>query len=366
VENSSKLEIRNYHEGDEQKISKLLYDSFPNTLDIDSIYRTWKWQFKNSFTATPFVSVAEAGAEIAAQYAVMKLPMIYKLRLTEGAISTATATDARFRGRGLFTKLAQALYEEIKKDGCQIIFGFPNKQSFHGFVSRLGWFEIGAFPLHLRIIDPFPFFKKFLGDNILSNLGAKIFGIANKSLFRERRKVGDDYTIKPCPPGELPDGLEALLKESSISDRISVVRDSRYLEWRYLEKPFFTYEIYTVTKQGALCGYFVIYVAEKLALKTVYVMECSSTNDSSEIYSAMLRKLDEIALERKADSISMLLMQNHPQYRLFRRSGFIRVPKKLLPQKIYFAAKVLSEKIDTTYARDPKNWYITWGDLDVI
>jgi hypothetical protein len=360
------VQIRRYQDSDEHALSCLLHNNFPNTLAPGEIYKTWVWQFKNLYGFWPPVVLAEIDSNIIAQYAVMRLPVHYKKNSVQGAISTATVTDASHRGKGLFTKLAQALYEDLKKDGCQIVFGFPNKQSFHGFVSRLGWFEIGAFPLHLRIIDPFPFVKKFLGDNILSNLGAKIFGIANKSLFRERRKVGDDYTIKPCSPGELPDGIEALLKASTISDRIGVVRDSRYLEWRYLDKPFFTYEIYTVTKQSALCGYFVIYVAEKLGLKTVYVMECSSTNDSSEIYSAMLRKLDEIALERKADSISMLLMTNHPQYRLFRRSGFIRVPKKLLPQKIYFAAKVLSEKIDTVYARDPKNWYITWGDLDVI
>jgi len=153
----------------------------------------------------------------------------------------------------------------------------------------------------------------------------------------------------------------APLKESVISDKIGVVRDNRYLTWRYLEKPFFTYEIYTVAKQGILCGCLVIYVAEKLGLKTVYVMECSATGDSREVYSGMLGKLDDIAREKKADSVSILLMPNHPQYRLFRKNGFIRVPKRLLPQKIYFVAKMLSDQIDATYVKAEENWYISWG-----
>jgi N-acetylglutamate synthase-like GNAT family acetyltransferase len=358
--------IRKYKEGDEARIAQLLHDNFPNTFEPDSIRKTWVWQFKNRFAVSPPVVVAEIDSEVVAQYAVMRFPMSYKETRVEGAISTATATDTKHRGKGLFIKLAQALYEDITKDGCQIVFGFPNAQSIQGFIARLGWFEVGAFPLHLRIIDFFPFVRKYLGNNVLSRTVSRICGIVSKAVFPAHKHNNDNYKIGLVPPGGLPAGMAAPWKESAISDKIGVVRDSRYLQWRYLEKPFFTYEIYTVSREGALCGCFVIYVAEKLGLKTVYVMECSATGDNHETYSAILDKLDDIARERKADSISMLLMPSHPQYKFFRKGGFIRVPKKVLPQKIYFAAKVLSDQVDVAYVKNPNNWYLSWGDSDVV
>jgi hypothetical protein len=358
--------IRTCREDDEAQLADLLHDSFPNTFEPENIQKTWSWQFKNRFAISPPVTIAEFGSEIVAQYAVMRFPMSYKRNRIEGAISTATATDTKHRGKGLFVKLAQALYEDLRKDGCQIVFGFPNAQSIHGFIARLGWFEIGAFPLHLRIIDYFPFVRKYLGDNVLSKFVAGICGLVGKAVFYEHKHNNDDHKIGLVPPGGLSADMDVPWKESAISAKIGVVRDSRYFEWRYLEKPFFTYEIYTVTRQENLCGYFVIYLAEKLGLKTIYVMECVATGDSQEAYSAIVGKLDDIAYERKADSISMLLIPSHPQYKFFRKRGYIRVPKKVLPQKIFFAAKILSDKIDAIYAKNPNNWYISWGDSDVV
>jgi GNAT superfamily N-acetyltransferase len=360
-------QLRNYIEGDEREISQLMYDNFPNTLEPDSILKTWVWQFKNRFSPSPPVAVAEYGSCIAAQYALMRFPMTYQDSIIDGAISTATVTDKSQRGKGLFTRLAKKLYEDMEKDGCRIVFGFPNTQSIHGFVSRLDWFEIGAFPLHLKIVDFLPLVKRYLGDNVISWIAARICSIGDRVVFHKcEQDLIRDYEIQLVPTGILPDGIELPWKESAIFQRIGLVRDSRYLEWRYLEKPFFNYDIYTVRKRGALVGYFVIYIAEKFGFRTIYVMECAAIADSLEVYSAILASLVGIARERSADSISMLLLPNHPQYRFFRKSGFVQVPRKFLPQKIFFAGKVLSKSIDTAYVKDPRNWYISWGDLDVV
>jgi GNAT superfamily N-acetyltransferase len=366
MSNSSQIRVRPYREGDEHGISKLLHGNFPDTLEPDSIKKTWSWQFRNRFVVSPPVVVAEIDSEIVGQYALMRFPMSYQGATIKGAISTATVTDKRYRGRGLFTRLAERLFEDMERDGCEIVFGFPNAQSIHGFISRLGWFEVNAFPLHLRIVDFFPLARKYLGDHVLSRIVAKICGIATKGAFRRHEHGSNGYEIELAPLGTFPDRMDDPWKTSAISERIGVVRDRRYLEWRYLEKPFFAYELYTVTKHGDLCGCFVTYLAEKFGLRTVYVMECAAAGDSHEVYSAILGKLEDIARKRKADSVSMLLMPSHPQYGLFRKAGFVRVPRKLLPQEIYFAAKVISKTVDTMYLKDPRNWYISWGDLDVV
>lgn len=52
--------------------------------------------------------------------------------------SADTMTDPDYRGEGLFTKLARMTYLEAQKQGIQLIFGFPNENSYPGFI-KLGW-----------------------------------------------------------------------------------------------------------------------------------------------------------------------------------------------------------------------------------
>jgi hypothetical protein len=310
------------------------------------------------------VAVAAVGVKIVAQYALMRLPLSYQGSVIDGAISTATVTDKRHRGKGLFTQLAETLYENVEKDGCKIVFGFPNSQSIHGFTTRLGWFEVNDFPLHLKIIDFFPFVKKYIGSRLIAGVFSTLLSFTVKVVFQKFADYG--YEIKLTPTGTLPAGIDEPWKESESLNRIGVVRNEKYLSWRYFEKPFYDYDFYVVSHGGQLCGYFVLYLGEKFGLRTIYIMECVVTKENPSAYKAILHKLENIARERQADSISVLLLPNHPQYKLFKQSGFIRVPRKLLPQKIYFAAKVLSKDIDASYVKDAKNWYISWGDLDVV
>jgi GNAT superfamily N-acetyltransferase len=55
------------------------------------------------------------------------------------AQSGDTMTHSKHVGKGLFTKLAQKTYEYCKENGFHLVFGFPNENSFPGFIKRLGW-----------------------------------------------------------------------------------------------------------------------------------------------------------------------------------------------------------------------------------
>ncbi|MCW5907696.1 MAG: GNAT family N-acetyltransferase [Chitinophagales bacterium] len=55
------------------------------------------------------------------------------------AQSGDTMTHPKHGGKGLFTMLAKMTYELAKKEGVQFIFGFPNSNSYPGFVKKLNW-----------------------------------------------------------------------------------------------------------------------------------------------------------------------------------------------------------------------------------
>ncbi|MGO8714633.1 MAG: GNAT family N-acetyltransferase, partial [Smithella sp.] len=131
------VNIRSYEDGDEDGIARLMQQNFPNTPDASCIRQTWRWQFKNDFSKDGSIAVAEVNSSIVAHYAVMCFEMNYQDQTIIGGVSTATVTEKSFRGKGLFTKLARNVYNDLSRSGCKIVFGFPNSQSIRGFITRL-------------------------------------------------------------------------------------------------------------------------------------------------------------------------------------------------------------------------------------
>lgn len=364
---SEEIKIRNYIEGDELRIAPLLHSNFPNAPESQSILETWLWQFKNDFSKESGVAVAERESEIVAHYAVMWFLMNYQDQLIEGAISTATVTDKRVRGKGLFTELARKVYADIKAEGCKIVYGFPNSQSINGFMNRLGWFEIASFPLHLRFINVVPFLKKAIGDNLMAKVLGWLGNLFLMMVFRDTKlgKANPDMEIILCK--SIPDGLNDIWEKSFLAQRICLVRDKKYLEWRYLRKPFFKYAVYAAfSKENKVLGYAITNVADKFGIRIIYVMEFAAIEDSKEIYKSLIKTLHKMAERIKADAISLLILPNNPNYAFLLKYGFLPIPKRIFPQDIYFGACIISDDVEKDYVQDSRNWYISWGDLDVV
>ncbi|MDP4602270.1 MAG: GNAT family N-acetyltransferase [Schleiferiaceae bacterium] len=75
----------------------------------------------------------------AAYYGVFKCTLVFDGTTYLAAQSGDTMTHPNHQKRGLFTLLARAVFEECKKQSIALVFGFPNAQSYPGFVHKLNW-----------------------------------------------------------------------------------------------------------------------------------------------------------------------------------------------------------------------------------
>ena len=55
------------------------------------------------------------------------------------AQSADTMTHPEFRYKGMFVELSNITFDLCKQVGIRLIFGFPNQNSYHGAVHKLGW-----------------------------------------------------------------------------------------------------------------------------------------------------------------------------------------------------------------------------------
>jgi hypothetical protein len=70
----------------------------------------------------------------------MKVDNEIKLVLQSGD----TITNENHRKKGLFTRLAEETYQYAESENFDYVFGFPNKNSEHGFFQKLGWESLGS------------------------------------------------------------------------------------------------------------------------------------------------------------------------------------------------------------------------------
>jgi hypothetical protein len=126
----------------------VLYDLvFHKKVSVDFLRR--KYNTKNS-GASYIGYIAFSGNAPAAFYGVLPCLMNVNGETMLAAQSADTMTHPGHRKKGLFQYLAQKTYALAKENGIRFIFGFPNQNSYPGFV-KLNW-QFQPEPLKLFMI----------------------------------------------------------------------------------------------------------------------------------------------------------------------------------------------------------------------
>lgn len=124
-----------------KNLNDLLYlykHAFNETESIDFL----KKKYNTSFTGIEFVGFIAYHAinkQPAAYYGVFPSRLTYQGKDLIAAQSGDTMTHPDHRGKGLFISLAKKTYELANELGVEFIYGFPNDNSYPGFVKKLDW-----------------------------------------------------------------------------------------------------------------------------------------------------------------------------------------------------------------------------------
>jgi len=186
----------------------------------------WRWKFERNPHGQARIYVSDDGGRIAGCYVLN--PIL--LRVGETTIRSAQAVDAAvspdYRGRGVFTDLAQAAVKDAAEEGIRLIFTFPNEGSFGGQL-RVGFKPHMVLPKAYRPLSWPTRGRRFAGLTLseLNKFDTR-FDVFNR---------GSDQEVR-------------------------VQRDPEYLQWRYYEHPTQTYETIICERDGEICGYCVLAV----------------------------------------------------------------------------------------------------------
>ncbi len=111
--------------------------SFPGAAHFGADYLRWLY-FENPTGAVVGVDAWVEG-RLAATYVTIPARLRVDGQVTKGLLSLNTATDPDFQGKGLFTRLANAVFERATSEGFSCVYGIANANSTPGFTRKLGF-----------------------------------------------------------------------------------------------------------------------------------------------------------------------------------------------------------------------------------
>ncbi|MBU3193968.1 GNAT family N-acetyltransferase [Clostridium algidicarnis] len=211
------LHIEKYKTGDEYRILELFNEVFKKEMKLEY----WRWRYNKS--RKKYINLMWDDENLAGHYAVFPIKVKYNDRFIESGFSMTTMTSSNYKKLGIFKTLAKNLYLDSYNE-LEVIWGFPNNNSLHGFVKYLEWKKL--FDINMLMIDI------ELAERELKN---------KNNLIHIIDKFTNDYN-------------KLFLDVSNEYDFI-VKRDIEYLNWRFIKNPVNKYYILEYREDNVLKGY---------------------------------------------------------------------------------------------------------------
>ena len=100
-----------------------------------------------------------------AYYGVIPCFIQYENKTVLAAQSADTMTHPMYRYKGMFVELSNRTFDLCRELGILLVFGFPNQNSYHGAVNKLGWKMTGTMTCFVIPVKTLPLesFSKRVG-----------------------------------------------------------------------------------------------------------------------------------------------------------------------------------------------------------
>ena len=323
---------------------------------LDSL--VWMHQQNLVNTNSIYYAFAQPSGSIAAIYTVLPVPVSIEGITTKAMQSVDTLTDVDHRGKGLFIKLATALYKNAEENAFALVYGFPNASSGPGFFKKLGWISFGEVPFLMKPLRLSFFVKKLFGKRS-SEIKEEIIIKSQGPLNKEQ---GNGMSIKSID--QFGEDYNLLWNKVKINFKVAVNRDAHYLNWRF-NKPgefYYRYGLYVYDKLMAIV---VFTIKEKHDGKVGYIMEFIFEPGNEKPAKILLRFATKFIKSQKGDVILAWCLPHSFNLSGYRGVGFLKLPEKFRPVQLFFGVKAL-QMGTVGVVTEVNNWYISYIDSDSV
>ncbi len=284
----------------------------------------WNWRFVNN----PLADRTDA-AYIISWDDVASFVAFSPLYIRQGNLRIKAAlgnigfTHPDHQGKGLYSRIYNALIDKMISEKYQMLIGFDNHNSHYPEVKYLGWKDI----------------------NVLNYFSAELGSLPQQS------DTSSGLSISHMPLSD--DNIQAVYDCFSKLKKTHIERSHSYLEWRVRDNPKYDYKLIVISD-----GFGAMYVIYKeFEGKEIDIMEMIHADQRLVVGNNLLPALHywrDLGYQ-KVNLWSNLFSEEHLQLEKlgFREAGF----------STYFVHRKLAGDFDVSSAR---NWHVRFLDSDVF
>jgi hypothetical protein len=347
---------RPFQDGDEIKLPVLYEDTIGEWIGSDA----WRWLFMNAPAGKGYTWLADHDGFLAGQYTVVPVDMMILGRRVRTTQSVDTMTHSKYRKQGIFLTLARDVYEEARNDNVVLVYGFPNENSHPGFIKHLDFITLTNAKTFLRPVKIDDAITVKLKIPVISSVLGYISRLIYDLIFPLKSGNRADVQIKSA--SRFPDEAEKLFESISGEFPNMVVRDTRYLNWRYPDRPNKEYEILLAWRGEILSGYCVTGKTGRLDLKIGCIMDIFADPSDSKTISLLIGNAVKAMFKKNMVAVGCMINDGSPFVKHLRRAGFLFSVRNFP----YIIRILHPEEVDIEKLRDMSKWHITFGDSDFV
>ena len=141
------------------------------------------------------------------------------------------------------------------------------------------------------------------------------------------------------------------------------VRDSIYLNWRYLGIPEFNYRPFAIIWKGELAGYIVLRLMNLMGYNFGVLVDIFPFPlKDNKLTKYVFQFARDYAKANKAEFLTCLLPWEKNCF--WRKIGYLKIPEFLNPRTWYFGYRSLGN--ENPLLDRLQNWYLSYGDTDIV
>jgi GNAT superfamily N-acetyltransferase len=347
--------VRDGNEKDMEEILSLRRDAFGETEKDKLDPRFWQWEFIEAPDGKGLIYIVEDQNKIIGHFADIPRRFIVEGEVVLGTLSLDLMVHHDYWRKGIFAAMGRYGAQKVKQENGHFLFAFPIRSETILGLKKIGWKEVVELPV---LVYPIRF--RGILDRYLRfpPLGLFIGGMARFFYFliyrlKRRIEIGGVEIEKV---GQLDDSFDSFWQKALSLYPIMGIRNRNYLTWRYFKHPTRDYIIYRAIKNGEMRGYIVLRKVDLLNFNSAIIVDLLALDEMALL--ALVKRGIRHSQQEGVDLVGLIVPQVHLYYKILSQIGF-------LPSFKTFRFMVYSHWKEEVLS-DPKGWYVTWGDTDVI
>ena len=347
----SQWSVRPYREGDEDQI----IDLRNTVMSVSKDRQWWQWMCRNGPNGPAIIWVADTGKQIIGHHALLPLRAIIGDEVKKCCIGFDAMTHPDYQRQGVLKSVDEKLSESAIKNGINFSFGLSEENTFPIY-AKLGSAAICRPPLLVRVIK----WDKVLKHRLrVPAFAGKLFGYACERLT-SRSSIPKDTDIEVEQIQSFDESFDDFWQKASKIAPIMMIKDRKYLNWRYAEKPENEYKIFIARKHQKIAGYIVVVLAGGELLRGD-IIDILTVPGEDMVTKALVTQAVSHLSKEGADMITCLVLPDSPYYQIMRKMGFMRRSSGLM-----FGSRIRNPELPRELIVNRQNWHYVRGDCDIV